>query len=171
LAGLRYAASFSNPQARLASSTSVISFHTLLPAAGVIAANVFVRVQQLFCLCFVYALFMLCLCFVCLLGGVSEALEPLLAWDAPFGSELQGRLPQPRDSLVNALLCFCSGLASSEGNIDARKDVVSETTSWCNVPKSLLLALYYWLILPSFLDEGISYYQRFTKATSETTHK
>jgi hypothetical protein len=52
----------------------------------------------------------------------AHALEPLPAWDTPFGSELQGRLPPLRDSLVNTLLYFCSGLfllslASSEGGM------------------------------------------------------
>jgi hypothetical protein len=43
---------------------------------------------------------------------------PLPAWDAPFGSNFQGRLPPLRDSFVNAHVCFCSsGLVLSEGRL------------------------------------------------------
>jgi hypothetical protein len=86
-------------------------------------------------------------------GDMAQALEPLPAWDAPFGSELQGRLPQPRDSFVNALLCFCSGLASNERILYRCGCCGAETTTFglqpdtIIVPKSLLLALYCRLFL------------------------
>jgi hypothetical protein len=44
---------------------------------------------------------------------MAQALEHFPAQDASFRSELEGRLPLLRVSLVNAQLCFSSGLASS----------------------------------------------------------
>jgi hypothetical protein len=60
----------------------------------------------------------------------SPGLESLPAMmGLSIGSKLQGRLPPTRDSFVNALLCFCSVLAPSEGGLDIYTDVVAETTS------------------------------------------
>jgi hypothetical protein len=70
---------------------------------------------------------------------MAQPLEPLPAWGAPLGSELQRMLPPLRDSFVNALLCFCSGLASSEGYLDHVVKLVPTTeTAFQNALPKLL---------------------------------